>query len=126
MNETIFIDCFFYGGFMAAFIFLLFATFVRRLNRLRRLWLIFAFLALTYQGGCYMVLGGIGTATGGNDVDANKMMDPVGVAFVIAIVWWVILSVFVPIKKDENKSQSPDQNKSLPDSASDKNRKDVP
>lgn len=68
-----------------------------------------AFLALIFQGGCFMMLGGIGTATGGNDVGAEKMMIPVGLGFLVAFAWCFILVVFLPVKEDEDQLKKSDQ-----------------
>jgi hypothetical protein len=91
MNETLYIDAVLYGWFAIAFIFFLFATFVRDRDRVRAICLICAFLALVCQAGCFKILGGIGTATGGSDEGADKMMTPVWVAFVLAFIWCFLL-----------------------------------
>lgn len=101
-----------YLGFVLALCFFVFASFARRSDLIRCIWLIVAFLALFCQGGCFMVLGGIGTATGGSDVGADKMMVPVKWAFVIGIAWCLVLIFFMLRKKDEKRAQeSDDQSK---------------
>jgi hypothetical protein len=114
MNEKILIFLFFCGGFVAAFCFLLFATFVRRSHLVRWVCLIGAFCGLVYEGGCFMTAAGIGEATGGGDRSGN-LMAPVVVGFFIALGWIFALILFVPIKGRRNISQSPGRNKHPPD-----------
>lgn len=118
MNETIFIYGFVYGGFIAALVFLLIATFIRKLNWVRRLLLVLTFLALVYQGGCFMVLGGIGTATGGSDIGAHKMMVSVAVAVIIAFVWSYALVVLSILRSKRKEADGSERNKTLPENTS--------
>ena len=118
VNEKIFIFLFFCGGFVAAFCFLLFATFVRRSHLVRWLCFIGAFCGLVYEGGCFMTAAGVGEATGGGDRSGN-LMAPVVVGFFIALGWCFVLILFRPIRKGRNVSQSPDQNKNPSDGAND-------
>jgi len=102
-------------GFIFAFCFLVFATVTRKSDIIRAIWLVLAFLALVGQGGCFMVLGGIGTATGGSDVAADKMMIPVKWAFAIAFAWCLVLVFLIPLKEDKNKSHNSDKSKNPSD-----------
>jgi hypothetical protein len=87
-----------YVGFILAFCLFALASFVRKSNLIRCILFGLAFLALIFQGGCFMILGGIGTATGGNDVGAEKMMIPVGLGFLIAFAWCFILVILLPVR----------------------------
>ena len=98
-----------YMGFTLAFGLFALASFVRKSNLIRCILFGLAFLALIFQGGCFMMLGGIGTATGGNDVGAEKMMIPVGLGFLVAFAWCFILVVFLPVKEDEDQLKKSDQ-----------------
>jgi len=118
VNEKIFIFLFFCGGFVAAFCFLLFATFVRRSHIVR--WLCFtgAFCGLVYEGGCFMTAAGIGEATGGGD-HSQDLMVPVACGFFIALGWSLALILLLPIRKGKNTSRSSGQNKTPSDSTDD-------
>lgn len=98
-----------YAGFFIAFFIFVFASFVRRSDLLRCLLLVVGFLTLLCQGGCFMVLGGIGTATGGSDVGAARMMIPVKWAFIIAFAWSFVLIYFMLLKKDKEQPKKSDQ-----------------
>jgi hypothetical protein len=111
-----------YSGFFIAFCFFVFASFVRRSDLIRCLLLIVAFAALFCQGGCFMVLGGIGTATGGSNVGADKMMIPVKWAFIIAFAWSLVVIYFMLLKKDKNKSQNSGRSKNPSENESDAQR----
>jgi hypothetical protein len=125
MTEDSFVFLFFCGGFVVAFCFLLFATFVRRSRFVRWFCFIGAFCGLIYEGGCFMTAAGVGKATGGGG-DSDNLMALVTTAFFIAFAWCFALVFLVPIKKNENNLQSPGQNKNLADSDDDKNRMDTP
>ena len=113
MNESVAIYVLNYGGLFVAFFCLLFATINRKARIFRWLCFIGAFLALIFEGGCLEVLGGIGTATGGSDVGAAKMMVPVELAFFIALTWCLLLICLMPIKKDENNLQDKNLSESV-------------
>jgi hypothetical protein len=111
-----------YAGFFIAFFIFVFASFVRRSDLLRCLLLVVGFLTLLCQGGCFMVLGGIGTATGGSNVGADRMMIPVKWAIIIAFAWSLVLIYFMALKKDKNESQNSGQGKNPPENESDVQR----
>ncbi len=76
----------FYGGFIAAVIFLILASaFQSSPNAVRSLSLL-AFFALIYQGGCMAVATDIGRATGGGG-SVDDLLVIIAVAFLIACVW---------------------------------------
>jgi hypothetical protein len=102
INEKVATVLFLYGGFISAFCFLTVASFFRDSNLIRCALLFLTFLALLFQGGCFMVLGGIGTATGGSDIGAEKMMIPVVLGFLVAFVWGFLLLIFLPAKEVES------------------------
>lgn len=102
INEKFAMVLFLYGGFISAFCFLTFASFFRDSNLVRCALLFLTFLALLFQGGCFMVLGGIGTATGGSDIGADKMMIPVVLGFLVAFVWGILLLIFLPAREVES------------------------
>jgi hypothetical protein len=102
INDKAAMVLFLYGGFISALCFLIIASFFRDSNLVRCALLFLAFLALLFQGGCFMVLGGIGTATGGSDVGADRMMIPVLLGFLVAFVWSFLLFIFLPAKKVES------------------------
>jgi hypothetical protein len=104
-----------YVGFFIAFCFLVFATVTRKSDIIRAILLVLAFLALVGQGGCFMVLGGIGTATGGSDIGADKMMVPVKWAFIIAFAWCLFLIFLIPLKENNSKSRNSDPSKNIPE-----------
>jgi len=99
---------------VAAFCFLLFATFVRRSHLVRWVCMVGAFCGLIYEGGCFMTAAGVGEATGGGD-RSDHLMAPVAVAFFVALGWSFALILFLPVKKGKNGSQSPGKNKNPPD-----------
>lgn len=109
ISERVYIFSILYIGFVLAFCFLLFASFIRKSNLARWTLLVLAFFGLLCQGGCYIVLGGIGTATGGSSNAADKMMQPVAGAFLIALIWSFVLVFCFPIKEDAGKIQNPDR-----------------
>lgn len=126
MSEQNSINCLLYGGFGVAFFCLLLATIARKIRVFKWLCFIGAFLGLVYEGGCMMVLGGIGTATGGSSDATAKMMAPVWLAFFIASAWCVVLVFLDACDKNKSESRNSRQNDSLSDSENNDNQKDRP
>jgi hypothetical protein len=120
INEKVAVVLFLYGGFISAFCFLTFASFFRASNLVRCALLFLTFLALCFQGGCFMVLGGIGTATGGSDTGADKMMIPVGLGFLVAFVWGLLLLIFLPAKEVETLPKRFERKQNPPNESDDK------
>ncbi len=102
------------GGLLAAFLFMLAATF--RLQKLSRLivYLVLAASALFAQGGCWHVASGIGRATGSSDspgrdwdsfglVSGSVVVFALWAATLIAVRIWRSPSSVVPPESDPSK-----------------------
>ena len=91
-----------YGGFLVAFCFLVFASFVRQKRLVRALCYIIAFGGIIYEGGCFFAANEAGKATGGAGVDTGKLLAPVWGAFFLAVLWCLLLGWLRPIKRNLN------------------------
>jgi hypothetical protein len=94
MDEKLVIYFWFFGGFVVAFVCLLIATilavFARSLRILKWFCLVLAFCGLIYEGGCFAAASDFGRATGGGG-DDGTLSNIIGVVFLIAIVWSVVI-----------------------------------
>jgi len=79
---------------------LLLATFARSVFGLKWLCLAVAFCGLIYEGGCFAVAAGVGRATGGGASD-DSWKRIIGLAFVIAIFWGVVIIGLSMADKDK-------------------------
>jgi hypothetical protein len=99
-KHTIFL--LFYGGFVATFACLLLATFIRHSNGARIVCFIVAFCGLIYEGGCFATANGVGKAFGGgDDREMQIIFGYIELAFVVAVLWIILLVVFLPVKKPD-------------------------
>jgi hypothetical protein len=104
MDEKLVLWFWFFGGFVVAFFCLLIATFLaafaQSLRILKWFCLTAAFCGLIYEGGCFAVASDIGRATGGGG-DDGTLRNIVGIAFLIAIVWSVVILLLSSAGKDK-------------------------
>ena len=87
-----------FGGFVVAFVCLLYATILRSIRPMKWICLVGAFCGLAYEGLIFTALSGIGRATGGGD-DGSTIP---AIGFLIGIIWTILLFIRTSAEKKES------------------------
>ena len=107
MIEKIAVFLLFFGGFIVAFVCLVYATIARDVRPLRWLLIIAAFCGLIYEGGCLTIAAGIGRATSGNSSGEQVVNTIMAIAFLVAIIWSLLLAFHTATRrKDQQRNGS--------------------
>jgi hypothetical protein len=114
MAEKLIIFCWFFGGFTVAFICLLIATILAVLGKpsriLKRFCFVLAFCGLVYEGGCFAIASSFNRAFGGG-AGNDKMNNILGFAFLIGMVWSVVIISITSADEDKQKGEKKRPNK---------------
>lgn len=92
------------AGFPVAFLALLFATLGRKSRIFKWLCLFVALCGLIYEAGCLEMIAGLGTASS----DAKETNHILGVAFVVAGIWTIIILVASPTEEPKRQDKKSD------------------
>ena len=104
MTDKLFPFVFFFGGFLLAFGCLFFAT-IYYSSSARRYWFLAgALCGLLYEGGCFRAASDFGKATGGGG-DDGTMGGILLIAFIVAIVWTILIFLLSSLDKKEPASK---------------------